>query len=172
MSHTFLKKCLFANIWREVWDVAYKPYGPTPTILAVLIFAFLVNIPSAEASGTRAEKPSRAQIAYARRDAYAAIRLVFPRWARPAARCVVSREGGRWTRAAGVGAAGEVGSWQIHPGWTVTGWNGNRPRWPFPWRVRNDALFSTRQIAYRLWLESGRRFGVHWVLSSRACGVR
>ena len=113
-----------------------------------------------------------------RRDVYAAIRQVFPPDARAAARCVTRVETGaghqsRWRSVYrhATGRLGEVGPWQFHPGWITTGWNGNAPRYPWPWRMRHDALTSTR-AALDLWQGSGRRFGRHWYLAARACGVR
>ena len=112
------------------------------------------------------------------RDVYAAIRQVFPLHARAAARCITRVETGRGYQSRwrsvyrhAVGTRGEVGPWQFHPGWIRTGWNGQAPRYPYPWRMRNDALTST-EAALDLWRGSGRRFGQHWYLSARACGVR
>ena len=67
------------------------------------------------------------------RDAWVAIRQVFPLHARAEARCIVTKEIGRghqsrWRRVYGqaIGRAGEIGPFQAHPGWWHTGWNGNR----------------------------------------------
>ena len=51
------------------------------------------------------------------------------------------------------------------------GWNGGDALFPYPWRVRYDALYATR-VAYWLWERAGKRFGQHWYLSSKKCGVR
>ena len=113
-----------------------------------------------------------------RRDVWAAIRQVFPLEARAGARCIVTKEVGRghqsrWRRVFGkaIGRAGEVGPFQAHPGWVVTGWNGNLPLWPWPWRMRFDALTNTR-FAKWLWKLSGERWRLHWPLTARACGLQ
>ena len=99
------------------------------TVMVVVAFLALVTaaILVDEALGKgRAQDP--------RRDAYAAIRVVFPLEHRLGARCINRREVGRGHQSRfrhvyrwAVGRAGEVGWIQAHPGWWRTGWNGNRP---------------------------------------------
>ena len=103
-----------------------------------------------------------------RRDAFAAIRVVFPLEARAGARCIVRAEVGRgwqsrWRHVYrhAVGRAGEVGPFQAHPGWWRDGWLGNRPLWPRAWKIRHNALYAAR-FARWLWEGSGRRWSVHW----------
>ncbi|MFN0092917.1 MAG: hypothetical protein ACKVWR_21995 [Acidimicrobiales bacterium] len=104
-------------------------------------------------------------------DTHVAIRVVFdePDW--PAAICIVDHEGGRWNRVAPMGAAGEITSWQWHPGWWKPGhtFNGGAPVLDEQ-RLRESATYATR-AARRLWERSGRTFRVHWVNTSRKCGL-
>ena len=111
-------------------------------------------------------------------DAWAAIRQVFPPEYRAGARCIVSKEVGRghqsrWRHVYrwAIGAAGEVGPWQAHPGWWRTGWNGGAALFPKPWLMRHDALYSTR-FAWWLFKRSGYRWGLHWHNTARICGLR
>ena len=104
--------------------------------------------------------------AHARRDAFVAIRLVFPERAWPAARCVVRREGGRFKRVfvRAVGFAGEVGAWQWHPIHRET----------IDMRLaKTDALYATRKAVGK-WRSLGERFrdSRGWYLSAKRCGVR
>lgn len=119
-----------------------------------------------ELAACRAQRAKDAQ-----KDTYVAIRIVFnePDWA--AATCIVDHEGGRWNRAAPMGAAGEITSWQWHPGWWKPGhtFNGGPPVLDEQ-KLRESALYATR-AARRLWERSGWSFRVHWVNSSRKCGL-
>lgn len=108
----------------------------------------------------------------------AAIRVAFPRKARRGARCIVRREVGRGRASfradvygSLVGAEGEVGPFQAHPGWWRDGWAGRPPAFP-GWGValRRDALVAAWWARW-LWESSGRSWAVSWPHTAALCGL-